>query len=85
MLELKATGDAVKGNTTYRRGDDILVDIECREESTATFSLSYFEQFIDASMCNIVSLLLKTDMPLKIVLYTKFGNLIYYLAPRIET
>jgi proliferating cell nuclear antigen PCNA len=85
FLELKATGDTVKGKTTYNRGDDLLVSIECREESTATFSLSYLEQFIDSSMCNVVSIMLRTDMPLKMVLYTKFGDLIYYLAPRIDT
>ncbi len=85
MLQMKAEGDIVKGSTTYKRGDDTLLDIDYREESKATFSLSYLKEMIDPTLCDLVTIDLATDMPIKITMTTRFGNLIYYIAPRIET
>jgi len=84
-FEMKVEGDYAKGTTTYKRGDCQLLDIELREESKAMYSLSYLKDFIDSTLCDLIIIEYSTDMPLKLTMLSKFGDLIYYLAPRIET
>jgi len=84
-VKVKAEGDVVKAENKYELGSDILLNVEAREYSKATFSLSYFEDFVDPKLCDIATLELRTDMPIRITMHTKFGDLYYYLAPRIET
>jgi proliferating cell nuclear antigen PCNA len=84
-FEMKVEGDYARGTTTYKRGDCQLLDIELREESKAQYSLSYLKDFVDPTLCDIVLVQFATDMPMKVTMLSKFGELIYYLAPRIET
>jgi len=83
-LQMKVEGDCSKGETTYKRGDDTLLDIEVKEESRAVFSFIYLKDFIQPALCEVAMLEFATDMPLKVTLPTKFGDLKYYLAPRIS-
>ena len=83
-LQLKAEGDCGKGETTYTRGDENLLDIQVNEESKATFSFSYLKDFIQPALSEMAILEFSTDMPLKVTLLTKFGELKYYVAPRIS-
>lgn len=84
-LEMKAEGDYAKGNTIYKRGDNQLLDISVKEESKATFSLSYLKDFVDPTLSDIATIEFSTNLPIKVTMLTKFGNLVYYLAPRVET
>ncbi|MCJ7630850.1 hypothetical protein MUP77_00390, partial [Candidatus Bathyarchaeota archaeon] len=84
-FKMDVEGDYAKGNTTYKRGDNQLLDIELKEESKATYSLSYLKDFVDPTLCDLILIEYSTDMPLKLTMLSKFGDLIYYLAPRIET
>lgn len=81
---MKAEGDCSKGETTYKRGDDFLLDIEVREESRAVYSFSYLKDFIQPTLSEMAIIEFATDMPLKVTMLTKFGELKYYLAPRIQ-
>ena len=85
VFKMSAEGDCAKGSTTYKRGDDTLLDIELREESRAVFSFSYLKEFIDPALCDLVKIEFSTDMPFKMTLQARFGDLVYWLAPRIET
>jgi proliferating cell nuclear antigen len=84
-LKMQANGNCGTGQNTYQRGDETLLDIEVREESTAKFSFSYLKDFIQPALCEVAVLEFATDMPIKITQLTKFGELKYFVAPRIET
>jgi proliferating cell nuclear antigen len=85
-LVMKAEGDTVKGETKYERGSDTLLNIETREESKATYSQSYLTDVcVNPNLCDIMTLELTTDMPLRATIHSPFGDLYTYLAPRIET
>lgn len=83
-IKVKAEGDVVKAENKYELGSDMLLNVEAREYSCATFSLSYFEDFVDPKLCDVATLELSTNMPIRVTMHTKFGDLYYYLAPRIE-
>lgn len=85
-LVMKAEGDMVKGETKYELGSDILLNIETREESKGTYNQGYLTEIsVNPSLCDIMTLELTTDMPLRTTLHSAFGDLYTYLAPRIET
>jgi len=86
-LQLKAENDVTKGETTYKRGDDNLLDIEVRQESKAVYSLSYLKDIIKPlpALGELTIIEFATDMPIKITNLTKFGELKFFIAPRIET
>jgi proliferating cell nuclear antigen len=70
------------------KGSDALLDLEAREPSKATFSLSYLSEIIKAASAtsDIVTLEFSADMPIKLDFQqTTEGKLTFYLAPRIET
>jgi len=84
-FKMDVEGDYAKGNTTYKRGDNQLLDIELKEDSKATYSLSYLKDFVDPALCDLILIEFSKDMPMKLTMLSKFGDLVYYLAPRIET
>jgi proliferating cell nuclear antigen PCNA len=87
-IRVKAQGDLVKAENKYELGSDILLSIEAHEYTHATFSLSYLAtgfNFFEPKLCDIVTIEMTTDMPIRATLHTQFGNLYHYLAPRIET
>jgi proliferating cell nuclear antigen len=87
-LTLNATGDLMGATITLQKGSDTLLDLETKEPSKATFSLSYLSEIIKASSAtsDIATLEFSTDMPVKLDFQqTKEGKLTFYLAPRIET
>jgi len=84
-LQLQTDGEYGVGKNTYQRGDENLLDIEVKEESKSTFSFSYLKNFIQPALSELALLEFATDMPLKVTLLTKFGDLKLYVAPRVES
>jgi proliferating cell nuclear antigen len=87
-LVFQATGDLMGATIELKRGSDALLDLEAKEPSRATFSLSYLSEIIKAASAtsDIATLEFSTDMPIKIDFQqAKEGKLTFYLAPRIET
>ena len=85
---LKATGDLMGATITLQRGSDTLLDLETKEPSKATFSLSYLTEIVKAASAtsDIATLEFSTDMPIRIDFQqTRKGKLTFFLAPRIET
>jgi proliferating cell nuclear antigen len=73
---------------TLLKGSDALLDLEAKEPSKATFSLSYLSEIIKAASAtsDIATLEFSTDMPVRIDFQQiKEGKLTFFLAPRIET
>jgi len=87
-LILNASGDLMGATIELQKGSDTLLDLETKEPSKATFSLSYLLEIIKAASATseIATLDFSSDMPIKLDFQqTKEGKLTYYLAPRIET
>ncbi len=87
-LVLNAAGDLMGATIELEKGSDTLLDLEAKEPSKATFSLSYLSEIIKAASAtsDIATLEFSTDMPIKLDFQqTQEGKLTFYLAPRIET
>lgn len=87
-LTLSASGDLMGATITLQKGSDTLLDLEAKENSKATFSLSYLSEIIKAASAtsDIATLEFSTDMPIRIDFQQmKEGKLTFFLAPRIET
>jgi proliferating cell nuclear antigen len=87
-LVLNAAGDLMGATITLQKGNDALLDLEAKEPSKATFSLSYLSEIIKAASAtsDIATLEFSTDMPVRIDFQqNKEGKLTFFLAPRIET
>jgi proliferating cell nuclear antigen len=87
-LGLNATGDLMGAEITLLKGSDTILDLEAKEPSKATFSLSYLSEIIKAASAtsDIATLEFSSDMPIRLDFQqAKEGRLTFYLAPRIET
>jgi len=87
-IVFNAAGDLMGATISIQKGSDTLLDLEAKEPSKATFSLSYLSEIIKAASAtsDIATLEFSTDMPIKLDFQqTKEGKLTFYLAPRIET
>jgi len=86
-MTLRATGDLMGAVVELKKGSETLLDLEAKEPSKATFSLSYLSEIIKnaSATSDIATLEFSTDMPIKIDFQQpKEGRLNFYLAPRIE-
>jgi len=84
---MNATGDLMGATIELKKGSDALLDLEAKEPSKATFSLSYLSEIVKAAVAtsDITTLEFSTDMPIKLDFkQPKEGKLTFYLAPRIE-
>jgi proliferating cell nuclear antigen len=87
-LVFNAAGDLMGATITIQKGSDTLLDLEAKEPSKATFSLSYLTEIIKAASAtsDIATLEFSSDMPVRLDFQqVKGGKLTFYLAPRIET
>jgi len=86
-MVMNASGDIMGATIEFKAGDDVLLEISAKEDSKATFSLSYLSEILKASLSTseIVIIEFSTDMPIKLDFQQeKEGKLKFYLAPRIE-
>ena len=86
-LVMNATGDIMGAKIEFKTGDDVLLEMDAKEKSKATFSLSYLSEIVKASAptSEIVIIEFSTDMPIKLDFkQEKEGILKFFLAPRIE-
>ena len=87
VLTVKAEGDIARGENSYPKGSAELLDLEAREDSKAIYSLNILNDMlkIDPAFCDLATVEFTSDMPMRITMQTKFGELYSYLAPRIES
>jgi proliferating cell nuclear antigen len=86
-MVMNATGDIMGAKIEFKVGDDVLLEMNAKEPSKATFSLSYLSEIVKAAVptSEIVAIEFSTDMPVKLDFQQeKEGKLKFYLAPRIE-
>jgi proliferating cell nuclear antigen len=86
-LTMKAAGDLMGATIELKKGNDALLEIEAKEPSKATYSLSYLSEIIKtaAASSEIATIEFSNDMPIRIDFQQpKEGKLTFYLAPRIE-
>jgi proliferating cell nuclear antigen len=87
-LVFNASGDLMGALIELKKGSDTLLDLETKEPSKATFSLSYLSEIIKtaAATSDIATLEFSSDMPVRLDFHqAKEGKLTFYLAPRIES
>ncbi len=86
-IVMNAAGDIMGATIEFKSGGDVLLEMEAKEASKATFSLSYLSEIVKAAVptSEIVVIEFSTDMPIKLDFQQeKEGKLKYFLAPRIE-
>jgi len=86
-MTMRAIGDLMGATVELKKGSDALLDLETKEPSKATFSLSYLSEIIKTATAtsDVATLEFSTDMPIRIDFQQpKEGKLTFYLAPRIE-
>jgi len=85
-LMLTASGD--RGDVEVKLSEDMgsLVELEVKEPSRSTYSLSYLSDMMKAvAAAEIVTVQFSTDMPLRLdFMLPGEGRITYYLAPRME-
>ena len=86
-LKLLASGDLMSADIVLKKGSDVMLDIAVKEESKATYSLSYIKDMITfaSAFSSVASLEFSSDMPAKIDCENQGITLMYFMAPRIET
>ncbi len=83
-----ATGDVGSAKIELEKESEVLLGLEVKEESKATFSLSYLAEIIKSASTtsDIATLEFSTNMPVRLDFeLPQGGKLTYYLAPRIES
>jgi len=86
-MVMRATGDLMGATIEMKKGSDALLDLEAKEPSKATFSLSYLSEIVKAAAAtsDITTIEFSSDMPIRLDFQQpKEGKLTFYLAPRIE-
>ena len=85
LLRVRAEGDMGSANSVWEKNSDDILEMDFEEDSSATFTLSYIHDIVNAagSVGEVTNLELSTDMPIKMDFEINKGRLIYYLAPCI--
>ncbi len=85
VFKMSATGDMGSAHSEWEKGSDELLELKMEEDSSATFTLSYLQDILNAvtASSEVATLELSTDMPIKMDFELPQGRLIYYLAPCI--
>jgi proliferating cell nuclear antigen len=83
----EATTELSGAKIELEKGTDVLLELEVKEPSKATYNLNYLAEISKAgSMASeLVTLEFSSNMPVKLEYdMPQQGKLLYYLAPRIE-
>jgi proliferating cell nuclear antigen len=86
-MVMRAAGDIMGATIEMKKGSDALLDLEAKEDSKATFSLSYLSDIVKAATATseVATIEFSTDMPIRLDFQQpEEGKLTFYLAPRIE-
>ena len=85
VFKISATGDMGSALSEWEKESDELLEVKAEEDSSATFTLSYLSDIVNAVQASseVATLELSTDMPIKMDFELPQGRLIYYLAPCI--
>jgi DNA polymerase III sliding clamp (beta) subunit (PCNA family) len=85
VFKVSATGDMGSALSEWERDSDELLELKVEEDVSATFTLSYLQDIVNAvtASSEVATLELSTDMPIKMDFELPQGRLIYYLAPCI--
>jgi len=84
-FKISAEGDVGSVSSVWTLEAEDLLELKVEEPSSATFTLSYLQDIINAASASseVATLELSTDMPIKLNFEIPKGRLIYYLAPCI--
>jgi len=85
VFKVSATGDMGSAQSEWEKDSDELLELKMEEDASATFTLSYLQDIVNAvaASSEVATLELSTDMPIKMDFELPQGRLVYYLAPCI--
>lgn len=84
MVDVRGDNGDLKAE--FQKGSDEVAEIDTKEGARATFPLQYLEDMVKATnSSSVVKINLETDKPLKLEYGVEGAQVVYYLAPRIET
>jgi len=77
------SGEEIEEETPMHRHGDSVLELFVEEESKATYSLDLLAPFMRAAsrVSDVATLSFSTDMPLRVDLEIRYGELVYYVAP----
>ena len=79
-------GDINQSETTYDGESESILDLKITESSRSTFNLAYLRDITKAtSSDDVLRIYLGSDMPVKIEYNIGNANIVFLLAPRIES
>jgi len=87
-LTFEQKGDIEDFTATLEKGDETVLNIEAKEDSKATYSVSYLKEILKSMspLTDIIEVSYSTNMPIRISAELEhLGTLNFYVAPRIET
>jgi len=84
-VKMSAVGNMGSTDSVWSQEAEDLLEVTAEEASKGRYYLSYLRDMVNAaaSSCEVATLELSTEMPLKINFELPQGRLIYYLAPMI--
>ncbi len=86
MFSVMAKGDAGDLEEEHEGSGEMVKKIESQKASSATFNLDYLTKIVGAAPADsTVSIHLKTDEPMKVDYKIGDANVLYFLAPYIES
>lgn len=88
QMKLSAVGDIGEAYNEWDRGSDELLELKAEEDAKAIFTLTYLTDIFNAlhPLCDVVTIDVSTDMPLKITAEPSEPlEIEIYLAPCIGT
>jgi DNA polymerase III sliding clamp (beta) subunit (PCNA family) len=82
---VKVESDVGSGETTFKRFDDNLIELDAQKEQKAIYDIANMLKILP-DIGDVVELCFSTDMPLRVSFhYTSHAKVDFYLAPKILT
>lgn len=85
-FNVHAKGDSAEMESMSEKADKKELDVESKKDARATFPLQYMDDIVKACPDDqLISLHLRTNVPVKVEYKIGTASVTYYLAPRIES
>lgn len=86
VFTVYSKGDLNQSETVFENGSETILDLKIDSPSRSTFNLAYLKDITKSTSADdVLKIYLGSDMPVKIEYEIASANLLFLLAPRIES
>lgn len=86
VFTVYSKGDLNQSETVFENGSETILDLKIDSPSRSTFNLAYLKDITKSTSADdVLKIYLGSDMPVKIEYEIANANLLFLLAPRIES